>query len=103
MNTSGENIFSLHSYIFVLHYFIQTVHSSNIIGDIGWNVVNLDSLWATSTDFARKFDAGIVSSFEFYKQSFTNKKNQPTLGSSFCDFANLSPFFPQSGFCIFLE
>jgi hypothetical protein len=26
MNTSGENIFSMHSYLFVLHYFIQTVH-----------------------------------------------------------------------------
>ncbi len=103
MNTSGENIFSMHWYIFVLHYFIQTVHSFNFIGDIGWNVANLDSLWATSTDFVCKFDARIVSSFEFYKQSFTNKNNQPALGSSFCDFANLSTFCPQSGFCIFLE
>jgi hypothetical protein len=77
MNTGGENIFSMHSYIFVLHYFIQTVNSFNFIGDIGWNVGNLDSLWVTSTEFVRKFDAGIVSSFEFYKQTFTNKKITP--------------------------
>jgi hypothetical protein len=77
MNTSGENMFSMHSYILVLHYFIQTVHSSKFIGDIGWNFANLDSLSATSTDFVCKFDAGIVSSFEFYKQSFTNKKISP--------------------------
>ncbi len=67
MNTGGENIFSMHSYIFVLHYLIQTANSFNFIGDIGWNVGNLDSLWAMSTEFVLKFDAGIVSSFEFYK------------------------------------
>jgi hypothetical protein len=93
MNTSGENIFSMHSYIFVLHYFIQTVHSSNFIGDIGWNVANLDSLWATSTDFVRKFDAGIVSSFEFYKQSFTDKKISPLWVHHFVILQIFHPFF----------
>jgi hypothetical protein len=41
MNTSGENIFSMHSYLFVLHYFIQTcdnIHSwISLSGDLAFS------------------------------------------------------------------
>ncbi len=93
MNTSGENTLSMHSSFFEFYFFIQTVHSSNFTGDIGWNVANLDSLWATSTDFVCKFDAGIISSFEFYKQSFTDKKISPLWIHHFVILQIFHPFF----------
>ncbi len=69
------------------------MHSSNFIGDIGRNVANLDSLWVTSTDFVCKFDARIVSSFKFYKQSFTDKKISPLWVHHFVILQIFHPFF----------
>jgi hypothetical protein len=47
----------------------------------------------TSTDFVGKFNAGIVSSFEFYKQSFTDKKISLLWVHDFMILQIFHPFF----------
>jgi hypothetical protein len=48
-------------------------------GQVGRGCLDLDQLWSTSTMFHRKFNAGIVSSFESYKESYIAKKNEQKL------------------------
>jgi len=43
-------------------------------GLVGRGCVDLDKLWSTSTKFYRQFNAGIVSSFESYKDSYIGEK-----------------------------
>jgi hypothetical protein len=40
-------------------------------GDAGRGGVNLDKLWSTSTKFYCQLNAGIISSFELYSDSYT--------------------------------
>ena len=48
-------------------------------GQVGRGCVDLDQIWSTSTMFHRKFNAGIVSSFESFKESYIAKKNEQKL------------------------
>jgi hypothetical protein len=48
-------------------------------GQVGRGCVDLDQIWSTSTMFHRKFNAGIVSSFESFKENYIAKKNEPKL------------------------
>jgi len=46
---------------------------------VGRGCLDLDKLWSTSTKFHRQFNAGIVSSFESYKDSYIGEKKDQKL------------------------
>jgi len=46
---------------------------------VGRGCVDLDKLWSMSTKFYRQFNAGIVSSFESYKDSYIGEKKDQIL------------------------
>ncbi len=48
-------------------------------GEVGKGCQDLTSLWASSTKFYRQFKAGIVSSFESYKDSYIGEKKSQKL------------------------
>jgi hypothetical protein len=48
-------------------------------GDVGSGCCDLDKLWSTSTKFYRQLKAGIVSSFESYKESYIGEKKKQKL------------------------
>ena len=48
-------------------------------GDVGRGCLDLDKLWSTSTKYYRQLNAGIVSSFESYKDSYTGDKKEQKL------------------------
>jgi hypothetical protein len=43
-------------------------------GDAGRGSVDLDKLWLTSTKYLRQLNAGIISSYESYSDSYTSEK-----------------------------
>jgi hypothetical protein len=47
--------------------------------DVGRGCLDLDKLWSTSTKFYRQLNAGIVSSFESYKDSYIGDKKEQKL------------------------
>ena len=47
--------------------------------DVRRGCLDLDKLWSTSTKFYRQLNAGIVSSFESYKDSYTGDKKEQKL------------------------
>jgi len=48
-------------------------------GDVGRGCLDLDKLWSTSTKYYRQLNAGIVSSFESYKDSYIGDKKEQKL------------------------
>ncbi len=48
-------------------------------GDAGRGGVDLDKLWSTSTKFYCQLNAGIISSFESYSNSYTSLKKKQRL------------------------
>jgi hypothetical protein len=48
-------------------------------GDVGTGCLDLDKLWSTSTKFYCQLKAGIVSSFESYKDSYIGEKKKQKL------------------------
>jgi hypothetical protein len=46
---------------------------------VGRGCLDLDKLWSTSTKFHRQLNAGIVSSFESYKDSYVGEKKHQKL------------------------
>jgi hypothetical protein len=48
-------------------------------GNIGRGCLDLDHLWGTSTKFYRQLQAGVVSSFESYKDSYIGEKKAQQL------------------------
>jgi hypothetical protein len=63
-------------------------------GDIEQSCVNLDSLWATSTNLLSQSKTGIVSLFESYKATYTNiKKEQPLWIHHFAIIQLFYPYF----------
>ena len=48
-------------------------------GDVRRGCLDLDKLWSTSTKFYCQLCAGIVSSFELYKESYTGDKKEQKL------------------------
>jgi hypothetical protein len=48
-------------------------------GDVGTGCLDMDKLWSTSTKFYRQLKAGIVSSFESYKESYIGDKKKQKL------------------------
>ena len=50
-------------------------------GDAGRGSVDLDKLWSTSTKYHRQLNAGVISSFESYSDSYTSEKKVKVSGS----------------------
>ena len=48
-------------------------------GHVGRGCLDLDKLWSTSTKFHRQLNAGIVSSFESFKDSYIAEKKEHKL------------------------
>jgi hypothetical protein len=66
-------------------------------GNIGRGCLDLDHLWGTSTKFYRQLQAGVVSSFESYKDSYIGEKKVQKLWIH--HFVILQLFHPL--FCIY--
>ncbi len=69
------------------------MNSLNFIGHTGWNISNLDFLFAISTEFVCKFEVGIVSSFALYKETFSHKRKSQLWIHHFVILQLFHPFF----------
>ncbi len=58
---------------------IDKIFLNKKTGDAGRGGVNLDKLWLTSTKFYHQLNAGIISSFESYSDSYTSLKKEQRL------------------------